>query len=162
MLCAGDFARLRRRTRSDRYLLAAATVWLGVARAALVTMPFRWTTRLFALRSGAEVAFPDQASRAMAERIGWAVQTAASRAPWHSTCLTQALAGSGMLRRRGIPATMSMGVAKASHPAGGIEAHAWLSCAGVVLTGAGPQERFQVVARFTGGTTWRRQPPGGR
>jgi hypothetical protein len=125
-------------------------VWLGLARAALLTIPFRWTTRLFALEAGEEQASPGETSREAAERIGWALRTAAGRVPWQSTCLTQALAGCGMLRRRGIPATMSMGVAKASHAADGIEAHAWLSCAGVVLTGAGTHERFQVVARFTG------------
>jgi hypothetical protein len=58
-----------------------------------------------------------------------------------------------MLRRRGIAATMMMGVAKAARPPGGVGAHAWLSCAGVILTGAAGHEGFQVVATFTGAQT---------
>jgi hypothetical protein len=150
MRCADDFAGFLRQSTPDRYLLVEAMVWLGLARAALMTMPFRWTTRLFALRPGEEEASRGGNSREVAGRVGWALRTAAARTPWPSTCLTQALAGTGMLWRRGIPGMMFMGVAKASHAPGGVEAHAWLSSAGVILTGAGTHERFQVVAKFTG------------
>jgi hypothetical protein len=152
---AADFAGFRRQSTANRYLLVEAMVWLGLARAALVTMPFRWITRLFALRPGEEETSREGDSRELAGRVGWALRTAAARTPWPSTCLTQALAGSGMLWRRRIPGMMFMGVARASHVPGGIEAHAWLSSAGVILTGSGTHKRFQVVAKFTRGSRWR-------
>jgi len=143
----GDLFRLRKRSLAEQKLLIEATLWLGLARCCVRTIPFRWTTRLFALAPGEGAATADGSSREFASRIGWAVRAAAARTPWGSRCLAQALAGSGMLRARRIPATMAMGVAK-TEPAG-LEAHAWLSCGGRILTGASGHERYRVVARFT-------------
>jgi Transglutaminase-like superfamily len=144
-----DFVELRRRSGAERQLLVEATLWLGLARSAILTIPFRWTTRLFALRPGEGDASTDRLSRELAQRIGWALRVASARSPWQSTCLAQALAGTGMLRRRRIPATLSMGVARSADQLNGMEAHAWLSCAGLILTGGGSHEKYNVVARFT-------------
>jgi len=144
-----DFAKFRGRSQADRRLLVEATLWLGLARAAILTVPFRWTTRLFALRAGEGDSAMDQPSREIAQRIGWALRVAAVRSPWHSTCLAQALAGTGMLRRRRIPATLAMGVAKIANEPRSLEAHAWLSCQGVILTGADGWEKYSIVAKFT-------------
>lgn len=140
-----DFAGLGERSRADRRLLVEATLWLALARSALRTLPFRWIVRLFALSPGEGAPAVDTPSRNAAVRIGWALSAAAARTPWQSACLAQALAGSGMLRMRRIPGTVAMGVAKS---ATGLEAHAWLSCGGAVVTGADGHERYQVVARF--------------
>jgi hypothetical protein len=147
-----DFAKIRAASGADLRLLVEATLWLGLSRIALLTIPFSWTTRLFALTPGKENPPVDRQSRERARRIGWAVGTAGARTPWRSTCLAQALAGSGMLRLRRIPTTMAMGVAKScDEPGGGLEAHAWLSCAGSILTGARGHERYRVIAQFTPG-----------
>jgi hypothetical protein len=146
---ARDFSGLRRRSRAEQKLLIEATLWLGLARCCIRLIPFRWTTRLFALTPGEAAPTADVSSREFVARVGWAVKAAAARTPWQSMCLAQALAGSGMLRARRIPATMAMGVAKSAGEPGALEAHAWLSSGGLVLTGAGGHERFQVVARFT-------------
>lgn len=144
-----DFVRLRGRSVADRQLLAEAMLWLGLARAAILVIPFRWTTRLFALRSGDADALLDQPSRDIAHRIGWALRIAAARSPWRSTCLAQALAGTAMLRRRRIPATLAMGVAKSADEQRSLEAHAWLSCQGTIITGANGYEKYSVVAKYT-------------
>jgi hypothetical protein len=145
-----DLDRLRGRSAADRQLLVEAMLWLGIARSAILTIPFRWTTRLFALKpgeAGADAVNPS--SFAVAQRIGWALRAASGRSPWHSTCLAQALAGTSMLRRRGIPGTLTMGVARSAAESSGLEAHAWLSCSNIILTGADGCARYRVIAKFT-------------
>ena len=146
----GDFVRFRARSRADRHLLIEAMLWLCIARSAILTIPFRWIARLFALSPGQSPPAPDRPhSPELVARIGWALRAAAARSPWRSTCLAQALAGTGMLRRRSIPGTLTMGVAMAGGEPASLEAHAWLSCEGVMLTGAGACEKYSVVAKFT-------------
>jgi hypothetical protein len=144
-----DFVKLRGRSAADRWLLVEAMVWLGLARCAILTIPFRWTTRLFALKPGEMAAGMDQPSSELAHRIGWALRSAAARSPWQSACLAQALAGTVMLRRRRIPASLTMGVAKSDVAPGSLAAHAWLSCGGNILTGREGYERYSIVAEFT-------------
>ena len=146
---------------AERRLLVKAALLLVAIRLGLGLLPFQTLRHLLAQVAEAPAGFRGT-NRYSTERIAQAVEVAGRHLPGAGTCLTQALAGTGMLRRRGIDATMTMGVAKAALPPGGIEAHAWLSCAGVILTGAGGHERFQVVTRFTGAPTWRPHAPGER
>jgi hypothetical protein len=59
-------------------------------------------------------------------------------------CLEKALAGRWMLRRRGIPSTMYVGMAKRD---GGFIAHAWLVGEGRTVTGGGA-ENYATLAAF--------------
>ena|ERR1019366_5115167 len=145
-----DFARLRRCRPEDWLLLVEATLWLGLSRAAINVLPFRWTARLFALDPGETGAQPVKPPE---DRIAWSLRAVAARAPWQSTCLVRALAGSGMLRFRGIPATIALGVAKSEGAPASMIAHAWLSCGGVVITGAAGHEQYRVIAKFSSGKT---------
>jgi hypothetical protein len=63
------------------------------------------------------------AQLAEARRVGFAVARAADRLFWHPTCLRQAIAVQRMLRRRGIPCRLQLGI---SRPALS-EAHAWVT-----------------------------------
>ena len=153
-----DLAGIRQLSPADRRLLAEAMFWLGTARSATLAIPFRWTIRLFALRPGESAPPVDLLSLAAVQRIGWALRVSAARSLWQSTCLTQALAGICMLRRRRIPATLTMGVAKTAGEPGRFAAHAWLTCNEVILTGADSHERFNVIAKYTVVPPYRRPP----
>jgi hypothetical protein len=149
-----DLAKFRAQRGPDRRLLLEALLWLGVARLAIVTVPFRWIVRLFSLRPGEgptgseETSASNHLSDELAERIAWALKAASARSPWQSTCLAQALAGAAMLRRRRISAILAMGVAKSSAAQGALKAHAWLSCGEVVLTGSAGRGDYNVIARY--------------
>jgi hypothetical protein len=52
-----------------------------------------------------------------------------------------------MLRRRGVPSTLYLGVMK--DDTAGLSAHAWVRSGDVVLTGATGRERFTVISTFT-------------
>lgn len=68
-----------------------------------------------------------------AERIGWAIATAARHVPWRADCLIQAMAAKAWLRRRGLAGDFYLGVAKDAR--GAFAAHAWLRSGDVVVTG---------------------------
>lgn len=68
--------------------------------------------------------WPAHVSRAVAR---------ASRALGQPSCLVQALAGAGLLRRGGHPATLCIGVRRGERA--GVSAHAWLECRGVLVAG---------------------------
>jgi hypothetical protein len=79
-----------------------------------------------------------------AERVGAAVAAVAGRLPWRPTCLRQALAAQRMLRRRGIPAHLHLGV---TGPEEG-RAHAWVTVCGRAVVGQPGHERFVPLAMF--------------
>jgi len=131
-------------------MLAEAGLGLLSAVIALRTLPFRYTARLAGLSPGAEASAASLGQLERAERVGWAVRRVAGRTPWMGTCLVQAVAGAVLLRRRRIPANVSFGVARDGAASDGWTAHAWLSCAGRVLIGDGPQRaRCAVVGVYS-------------
>ncbi|NOZ06700.1 MAG: lasso peptide biosynthesis B2 protein [Chloroflexi bacterium] len=142
------FRSLRRRLRTlrqlswaDRLLLAEALVMLGLARLAVVALPFRW----IAARLDAAHSPTARVDRSKARRVGVAIRRVARITPWRSKCLEQAVAGYWMLRRRDLPGVLHLGVAKEDEV---MEAHAWLHCGNQIITGGQDVQRFSVVARF--------------
>jgi len=132
---------LRRLCWHDRLLLAEALVALGLVRLAIIALPFRW----IASRLDAAPAGNARADRRKARRVGMVLHYAARVTPWRSKCLEQAIAGNLMLRRRGLPSTLHLGVAKKGMT---LEAHAWLRCGDQIVTGGRETPRFAVVACF--------------
>jgi len=151
MLRKSDLIKLRGTAGRDRRLLLEAVLWLACARITILTVPFRWTTRLLAMKPSGETE-PTQAfvtSPAFAPRARWALKVAAARTPWKSNCLTKAVAGAGMLRLRQIASTLALGVAKSTSERGGMRAHAWLRCGGIIVTGGAGHKQYNVIATFT-------------
>lgn len=148
-----DASRFLSLSAAQRYLLIEATGWLWMLRIATLTLPYRRVASLLRLTpSGAEDDPPaspagcvrgDADQRAAAAR--WAVQAAASRAPWLSTCLVQSLAGYAILRRRRVPSVVYLGVAKDAE--GRLIAHSWLRCGDRIVTGGG-EGRYSVIACY--------------
>jgi hypothetical protein len=131
----------------DRLLLLEAAVYLGAARVALLSIPFR----LIAVHLGRQVS-PDEAPRrpssapAAARKIAWAVEVMGHHTPWDSACLARAIAGKFMLRRRGLSSWLFLGTMK--DPGGDLKAHAWLRYGNEVLLGAGTLESFTALTSF--------------
>jgi hypothetical protein len=132
---------------ADRWLLVEAACWLSMARLAILLLPFCRIAPFL----GRHMAESPQADRlpgqgAQVRRLGWAVKTMSRHMPWECTCLVQALAGKMLLRRRGFPSTLYLGVAREADMT--LAAHAWLRCGSVILTGASGHHQFKVVATF--------------
>lgn len=128
-----------------------------LVRARLVTLlPARVYTSEFgemappdATPAGSDPA-PAEAERAAV--IGRMVEQVAPAMPFRALCLQQAIAVRRMLRRRGVPATVMLGVSRnaadRAEPRKGTAAHAWVAVGGRVVNGNADLERYAVVARF--------------
>jgi hypothetical protein len=138
----------RRHSWLERWLFVQAVTNLVLARLALRIAPFRVLVRVLGMRAGssADTYLPGQRDRA--ELIGWAVRAASTRLPWHSTCLTEALAAAALLRSHGLPGTLSVGVGRGESRGDGMLVHAWLQCGDLVLTGAHERGRFAELTSF--------------
>jgi hypothetical protein len=127
----GMVARFRALPLADRRLFLEALPIVWVTRLGLWLVPFRIlqdvALRLAKARRGAPEPAPGDA-----ERVGWAVSSAARFAP-RATCLTQALAAEALLRRRGHPVDVRLGVAREDD--GRFLAHAWVVSHGRVVVG---------------------------
>jgi len=151
-----DCRKIRQCTWAERRLLAQACLFLLLARAAVRWLPFRRTLRLFGLRP---LSPPERAhcpallaaagrgrATAPAAATAWAVRAAATRVPGGGNCLAQALGGAAILRRRGIGATIQLGVAVTGPGREGMTAHAWLRCGATAVTGEAGAPGFVPVA----------------
>jgi hypothetical protein len=131
---------------SEQGCLLEAAFWLGIARLAIMVVPFR---RLAPLLGRSMARSPQENGAAPAEllnRISWALNTASRHLPWDCLCLAQALAGKAMLRRRRLASTLYLGLAKEGDTQ--LKAHAWLRCGERFLTGQSGMQDFTVIATF--------------
>ena len=131
---------------ADSGLLLEAALILGVARLAIVILPFRHIAPWLGVRQSATPTAPlPEAHARLVKRIGWAIHTAANHLPWQAVCLPQAIVAKLMLRRRGFASTLYLG---ASHDGAGFKAHAWIRAGDVIVTGYQDMQRYTVVSSF--------------
>lgn len=115
---------------SEQQLLAKAFVDLAWTSLGLRLLPFSyWRPRI---QASEMASLPSPSHRVSAERIAWAVATAARYVPG-ATCLVQALVARDQLHSQGYSARICLGV----DPGGklGFRAHAWVEGEGRVLLG---------------------------
>ena len=87
-------------------------------------------------------------SAAEAELIGRAIGRAARHVPFRAVCLQQAFAALLMLRRRGLAATVHLGLMRQDGPAG-LQSHAWSLSGTTPITGAVAARGFTPIAAFS-------------
>ncbi|MDJ0757458.1 MAG: lasso peptide biosynthesis B2 protein [Ardenticatenaceae bacterium] len=131
----------------DRGLLLEAAVLSVGVWLCLRIFPFRYLAPYLGreVTKGSPVAGPTRPSE-MVARISWAVQAVGSRLAWSNLCLVNAVAAKLMLRRRGISTQLFLGLAKDGEQ--NLEAHAWLNCGDLFVTGETDHERFVVMTSF--------------
>ena len=130
-----------------RLRVVEAMVALTTAGLLLRILPFRTIMKLVGIgraRAGEDVAL-HRPSDPVATAVGVALNRAAVRLPWHSTCLVRALAGRLMLMRRGVPSIVVFGVTKRMEH---IHAHAWLVAGNGTVSGGREGAGFQPIAAF--------------
>ena len=140
---ARKFARLSLR---EQLLLSEALLFLGLARLGTRLVPFRWLARFLGRARAESPAELNAADAARVKQIRWAVVTLSRHTFWECACLVQAIAAQLMLKRRGIPSTLYLGVAKNDEQ--NLIAHAWVRSGRAILTGASSHQQFTVVSTF--------------
>ena len=109
-------------------LLMEALGFLLLARIGLILFPLRRVIRWVPRQSrGSSWTTPHQ--------VAWAVETLARKVPLFRNCLVQALAAHAMLRRRGFPSTLHVGVRREDNR---YLFHAWVELSGRPILGGGP------------------------
>lgn len=115
-----------------RRVLVPATLMVGLLRLALFCLPYRTVRRLVERSSARTTARVFDVPGYQAQLV-WAVHTAGRYLLGDKPCLPEALAVQWFLRRRGLEATLNIGVRK--NPEEGFAAHAWVEQGGTVLIG---------------------------
>lgn len=139
-----SWTRLRRRPARAWVLLAEALAHLVWARVLVTAVPFRrLSPRLGERGVETPAQVPEEARPALRE-VEWAVQAIARHVPLGFVCLPQAIAAKWMLRRRGWPSTLYLGVASSGGRAQ-MPAHAWLRVGSKIITGAAEAPGYVIV-----------------
>lgn len=131
----------------EHLLLLEATLWLGMARIAILTVPFRLLARYWGRQMVESPAVEAREPKELLKQVSRAVAVMSHYLPWETKCLAQALAAKMMLKCRGISSTLYLGLTKDQDNE--IKAHAWLRSGTVVLTGSRGKNKFTVVSTFT-------------
>jgi len=132
---------------ADKWLLVQVCLLLGITQLAINTLSFPRLARHFGpLRVETPIELGPEHLTA-AQRVAWAIQRISPYTPWQSNCFPQALTAKIWLRRRGIPSTLYLGAAFKEDKSG-LEAHAWLRCGSLYVTGGKGDEKFGVVGVF--------------
>ena len=135
------FSRFIALDRSERRLVIEAAALLTLVGAALSVGGFarsrpllEWCARK---RGVFRTSAPGECVPASVEpsAVAWAVTAAASRFPFRHSCLVKALATDVMLKRRGLPSSIFVGVRR-RQIAAPLDAHAWVESGGAVVIGA--------------------------
>src|ERR1700677_4123349 len=93
----------------DRLLLLEALAWLTLAKMLIHGIPFRWLAARLGRRMAQSPETVGEPERALARRVGWAVEAVARPSPIQFACFPQAIAAKWMLRRRGLSSTLYLG-----------------------------------------------------
>ncbi len=141
-----DLKRYRRISPAHRRLLWEALAALAIARIAIACVPFRRIAAWLGTPGAESPVTATAEETRTAEAVGWAVTALGKRVPWDGRCLAQALAATGMLRRRGLEGTVSFGACEGESAE--FTAHAWLRVGSCVVTGGPVHERFKAFTTF--------------
>lgn len=135
-----------RRLRGRLGLPLEAVLCLALARLACLFLPFQRTLTLLGLRlCPRDTARPlSPAPNPRARAVGLMVTHMAKRMPFRAVCLQQSLAAVLMLKRRGLPVDVCLGVARDA--GGALVAHAWSQCEGHPVTGESEDGTYQLIA----------------
>jgi hypothetical protein len=131
--------------RDERSRTIEAAVLLFAVRAAFGVLPFPLALRLLGIAQGE--AGSGRVAELDANDVSRAIARAAHYVPFRAACLQQAFAALLMLRRRGLAATVRLGVARAD-AAADLKAHAWSQCGSVPVTGVNAAGDYVPVAAF--------------
>lgn len=122
-----------------------------MVRAALLIkfVPYRhWSARLGTLSTENDDTL--SVDPAILSDVRWAVCNVDRAFGGRFTCLMQAMAGGEMMRRRGYPAEIILGMATSrdAGPELRLAAHAWLRAGDIILLGGEVNDGFREVARY--------------
>jgi hypothetical protein len=128
---------------AEKSCTVEAAFYLLIVRLAFGLLPLPRALRLFGI-ARSETGH-GRIAAAEAELVGRAIGRAARYVPFRAVCLQQAFAALLMLRRRGLAATVHLGLLREDSE---LKAHAWSCCGEVPVTGVAAASGFAPIAAF--------------
>jgi hypothetical protein len=116
----------------DKRLVLGTFGLLGIIRVGLWLLPFQTLRNILAKFTPVPGSSQATANSETVKKIVRTVRSLSHYIP-RATCLTQALAVTVLLSRRGQPASLQIGVSKGER--GRLEAHAWVEIQGRIVIG---------------------------
>jgi hypothetical protein len=128
---------------ADKGRTVEAAFYLLAVRVVFGLLPLRRALQVLGIAESA--AGRGSVLAPQAELIGRAIERAARNVPFRAVCLQQAFAALLMLRRRGLPATVQLGLIREGNE---LKAHAWSLSGDVPVTGVARAVGYAAVASF--------------
>jgi hypothetical protein len=132
---------------ASKILLIEAVFYSALARLIIILIPFKRYKKFMGIHNEETPLETDFKNHKTINKVSWAVAAVCTRTPWQSKCLVQALTAQRILKKRNIGSTLYLGVNKGWHNK--IEAHAWLRCGKVFVTGGYYRNDYVEVAKFS-------------
>ena len=139
-------------TGREKYCICEAGILLLLSNLSIMTIPFRQIYRfLHANWNTTRTRVLDSAENV--ELVMLSLSRAANLLPWKSKCLSRSIAAFVMLRRRGIPAVMFVGVKSLEDSS--LLAHAWVHTGREVIDENSENSTFTALVSVGGDTAGR-------
>lgn len=141
----GKLAKFTKLSSADKRLYVEAILISTTIKLMINCFPFRWYApylgkqHLVTSDDNIEHSYP------VIFRISQAIVRSQKTVPWQNKCLVNAITAKIMLRKRGLQATLYLGVNKKNEE---MAAHAWLRCGSFFVTGKREMGKFTVVDTF--------------
>jgi len=149
----GEVARAFARRGSRKLMMMRIYVLLVVMRGVIRAFSLqRISARLGAPMAETPTAGVSDEQLRYARSVGRAIDKAAPRTPTNSNCYPQALTAWWLLHRKRIPTTFYYGAAF-DEDGTALEAHVWLRCGPLVVTGGRQRRRFAPLTWFADQTS---------
>ena len=132
--------------KNDRRILLEAFILSGIFRLIVSFVPFKKYKKFIGKYNEVSSNEIESDSIYLIDKISWAVNTIEKYTPWKSTCLVKAIVAQRLLKKRSIDSTLYLGLKKEKH--GTMQAHAWVRCGELIITGGENKEQFTEVAKF--------------
>lgn len=120
---------------------------MALIRFSIIFIPFRYVASVIGKPMCETSEEIDTDILIVTKKIAWLINKLSHYTPWESKCFVKALAGQIMLKKRGIPCTLYLGMAKDKTDK--LSAHAWLRCGNSIILGGNERPGFTTVAYFS-------------
>lgn len=122
----------------------------GIARLAVITLPFRWIIRLLgqSVENRQLCVLASQQQLKTAHRIGLITNVVSKYTPWQTKCLIQAMIARYLLGYYRIPYVLYIGIKNVNRQETELKGHAWLCVGHSVITGRQGHHTFTIASSF--------------
>ena len=131
----------------DKLLFFKAFIITGIVRIAILNIKFDKLKSRLGKNNHESSKEIDVECYSYIDIVKKAVLRAAKYTPWQSKCLVQAVTVQYLLKKENIPSTIYLGVNK--DKCNKMQAHAWIRCGEIIVTGGEISNDFKVVAKFS-------------